>query len=234
MALQVACEAFILEADVTCNCEPLDTPTIEGYIDQASDIIAILTGGKVSGSCTDTVRPRNGTRTCGCTLMSACGCNSFDGISLRSPEPSVTSIKIDGVAFTDYMILDENTLIRTDDQYWPGCQDVRLAATEEGTFEIVYDYGLPVPQLAKDACSEIVCFFVESDPQSNRKQHPGVRGMTIAGVQISLEQQVLEIEKRAFMMPSVIRLLTVYAPDGPNPSVVYSPELEDGWKLHRV
>jgi hypothetical protein len=26
----------------------------------------------------------------------------------------------------------------------------------------------------------------------------------------------------------------VYAPDGATPAVVYSPELEDGWQLHRV
>lgn len=234
MALQVACEAFIDEDDLTCNCEPLDSAIIDDYIDEASDILTVLTGGKVQGSCTDTVRPRNGTRVCGCTLVASCSCNPIDGITLRGPDPTVTGILIDGAAFTDFLILDGTTLIRTDAQSWPGCQDLRLASTEERTFEIIYTYGLPISKLARDACAEIVCSFVGNDPQSNRKGHPGVRGMTIAGVQISLEQQVMEIEKRAFLMPSVIRLLTVYAPDGPNPAVVYSPELEDGWKLHRV
>ena len=58
MALQVACEAFITEAEVTCNCEPLDTAIIDGYIEQASDILAILTGGEVSGRGQRVVRPR--------------------------------------------------------------------------------------------------------------------------------------------------------------------------------
>lgn len=225
MALQVACEAFIVGDDLTCDCEPLDSADIDDYIDQASDIITVITGGKVSGRCTDTVRPRNADRTHGHTL---------DGITLRGPDPIVTGVLVDGVAFTDFLILDGVNLIRTDGQLWPGSQDLTLVSTEERTFEVIYTYGLPISKLAQDACAEIVCSFIANDPQSNRKGHPGVRGMTIAGVQISLEQQVMEIEKKAFLMPSVIRLLTVYAPDGPNPAVVYSPELEDGWKLHRV
>lgn len=231
MALQVACEAFIVEAEVTCNCEPLDAATIEGYIDQASDILAILTGGQVSGRCQSTVRPR-GISVCGRGV--SCTCSYLTGVTLMGPNPTIDSLTVDGAAFTDYKLVDGRLLIRTDDQAWPSCQNLADAATEDGTFEITYTHGDVIPQLAKDACAEIVCSFVTSNPQDNRKSHPGVRGMSIAGVSISLEQQAMEIKNKAFMMPTVIRLLTVYAPDGPQPAVVYSPELEDGWKLHRV
>ena len=231
MALQVACEAFITEAEVTCNCEPLGTAIIDGYIEQASDILAILTGGEVSGRCQSVVRPR-GTSVCGRGV--SCTCTTLTGVTLSGPNPTIDSIKIDGAAFTDYKLIDGRLLVRSDDQTWPSCQDLTDASTEDGTFEITYTHGDVIGQLAKDACSEIVCSFVKDDPQGNRKTHPGARGMSIAGVSITLEQQAMEIKNKAFMMPHVIRLLTVYAPDGPQPAVVYSPELEDGWKLHTV
>ena len=233
MALQVACEAFIGIDDITCDCGDVSEATRLEYIESASDIIAILTGGKVAGRCSDIVRPCN-VRSCGCSRASLCSCGLIDLITLADPNPTVTEILIDGVTFVDYAIVDGNQLVRADGSVWPGYQDNTKLSTETGTFEISYDFGLEVPQLAKDACAEIVCSFVKSGPQDTRKTHPNTRSMSISGVSISLEQQVMEIKRRSFMMPYLIRTMTVYAPNGPSPALVYSPELEDGWTLHRV
>jgi len=233
MALQTACEQFITADDIDCDCGDTSPEDIGLMIDQASDVLAILTGGKVSGRCSDVVRPC-GSRRCGCSRLSSCGCTPVDAITLAGPNPTITEILIDGLAFTEYAIVDGNLLVRTDGMAWPGWQDITKPSTDEGTFEITYTHGLAVPQLAKDAAAEIVCSFIRSGPQDTRKPHPNTRGMNIAGVQITLEQMADEIKKRAFMLPFVIRLITVYAPNGPTPSFVYSPELEDGWKLHTV
>ena len=230
--LQVACESFIEVDDVTCECGDLSEEEIQELIDSASDVLAIITGGKVSGRCTNIVRPCGGSP-CGCSRLSSCGCVPMSAITLAGPDTEIEEILIDGDPFTDYAIVDGNLLIRTDGAAWPGSQDITLSSDQVGTFEITYLSGI-LPKLAQDAASEIVCSFIKTSPSDTRKAHPNTRGMSIAGVQITLEQMASEIKRRAFMMPYVIRLLTVYAPDGPTPAVVYSPELEDGWKLHRV
>jgi hypothetical protein len=236
MTLQVACEQFIDDIDdIVCDCGDTSDETIQAYIDSASDVIAILTGGKVQGRCTDVVRPCGGSCSCGSASLGSCGCAPLSAITLAGPNPQITSILLDGVAFTDYAIVDGQRLIRTDGKAWPGTQNITLASSQPNTFEVTYIHGQATPQLAKDACAEIVCSFINAKPQDARKQtHPNTRSVSISGVSISLEQQAMEIKSRAMMMPYVIRLLTVYAPGGPTPSFVYSPELEDGWQLHTV
>ena len=233
MALQVACEQFITVDEIECDCGDTQPTEMGELIDQASDVLAVLTGGKVQGRCQEVVRPCNGSR-CGCYQLWSCGCSPLDGITLAGPNPVIDEIKIDGLAFTEYALVDGNRLVRTDGSNWPGSQDITTSSTEDGTFEITYTHGMVVPPLAKQAAAEIVCSFLSSTAQSTRKPHPNTRGMSIAGVTITLDQMTEEIKRRSFMLPHVIRLLTVYAPNGPTPSLVYSPELEDGWRLHTV
>lgn len=235
MTLQVACEAFITSSEITCECEGESEETIQGWIDQASDVIAIITGGQISGRCTDVVRPR-GDSACGCTSQSCCVCRDITGITLAGPNPTIDEILIDGHEFDDWLILDGRTLIRGDGRPWPACQDLTADPldTGAGSFQITYTYGQEIPLLAKEAAAEIICMMLRHPAQSTRGGHPNVRSVSIAGVSISLEQIAMEAKGRAFLMPYVARLLVVYAPDGANPAVVYSPELEDGYKLHRV
>jgi hypothetical protein len=233
MTLLVACEALLEPDEIECDCGDTSDEEKLALIEAASDIIAIITGGKVAGRCNDVVRPCNGSFSCGCSAL-RCGCSPA-GIVLRGPDPQINEILIDGLPFLDYAIVDGSLLVRTDGLAWPAHQDITTPSTETGTFEIDYVYGLPTSLLAKRAGSEIICSLLNNNPQDTRgKVHPNTRVMSIAGVTISLDQMAQEIKRRAFMMPNVIRLLTVYAPDGPTPTLVYSPELEDGWRLHTV
>lgn len=45
----------------------------------------------------------------------------------------------------------------TEEFCWPTCQDMDLPATEEGTFEITYCYGVPVPEAAIIGVAEYAC-----------------------------------------------------------------------------
>jgi hypothetical protein len=112
---------------------------------------------------------------------------------------------------------------------------VLLDDTEVGTFSITYEHGI-LPYIAKLAAEEIVCDMVRRDVRTNQAKSlpPSARSATIAGVSIQLEQQVEELRRRAILLPNLIRLLTIYAPDAGSPTTVYSPELEDGWILHRI
>jgi len=222
MALEVAGEPFVTVEDVDCDCDDADPGDIEALIDQASDIIAVLTGGKVAGRTTETVFPVPGEYGCGRVL------NRGAWVALRGPNPTVDQILIDGVVFTDHLILDGLWLVRTDGERWPHGQD-----PINPTFEVTYTYGLEVNVLARRACVAIVCDMLNNRPDKPRKLAANARAATISGVNITLEQTAMEMKRRSFMIPDLVRLLTVYAPDGPQPSVVYSPEIEDPWVLHR-
>lgn len=243
MSLLIACQPFLQREDVTCDCDLLDDETVELLIDQASDAIAILTGGKVSGECTDTVRPLRSTP----YLCHHHGHGYYSpwevhdnrlsgGITLMGPNPLVTQVKIDGVvlASSEYKLVDGVNLYRVEGR-WPTKQNVLLDDTEDHTFSITYQFGI-LPYIAKLAAEEIVCDMIRRDIRTNQTKSlpPSARSATIAGVSIQLEQQVEELRRRAILLPNLIRLLTIYAPDGGSPTTVYSPELEDGWTLHRV
>ncbi len=234
--LNVACQAFIDLEDVTCDCDEDNEERVQDLIDSASDILTILSDGQVSGICTDVVIPR-GSDGCFCTCWNypgpwpvgasarGCVCERVHGITLRGPNPQVSEVLLMGLPFTAFAILDGKLLIRTDGKRWPSCQDVT-----NPSMIVTYTYGI-MPQLAKDAAAEIVCWSLANDPQSKGKLPTGTRGVNIAGVQITLESVLAEQRRRTFLLPHTTRFLTVYGSAG---ATAYSPELEDGWKLHRI
>lgn len=233
--LTSACQLMASIDDIQCDCADIEDLTKLQLIAQASDMVAILTGGIIAGRCETTIRPCSD-RSCGAGR--GCSCCNLPGILLVGPEPNVTEVKVDGVvltAGTDYKIVDDVYLVRTEPRHWPGCQDPLADDTEKGTFSVTYEHGL-LPLLAKETVIEIVCDFIQSRPgqQSRKALPPNTRSANVAGVSIQFEPMMMEMKKRMLMLPKFIRLMSVYAPDGPNPAVVYSPELADGWVHHRV
>lgn len=235
MGLEVACEPFIERADVTCDCDAFDNDEIDELIEQASDLIAILSGGKITGECLRTVRPVADTACSPFAEWPKPAANRKQ-ILLPGPNPTVTEIKIDGVVLSqnEYVIVDGVYLTRVDG-VWPGNKNPFLPDTDDDTFSITYQVG-HLPKLAKMATAELVCDWIKSDTRIgfNRALPQGARSASIAGVNIVLEQTLEEIRRRSILLPSMVRLLTAYAPDAGQSAVVYSPELTDGWILHEV
>lgn len=238
--LQVACQSFLDPDDVECDCDALSDGELEEIIDAASDVIAILSGGAVTGRCCEVVRPRRvDGPVCGCFERfgrwgQACSCQRLQGITLRGPNPEITGVLLDGEQFIDHAIVDGRLLVRTDGKYWPGCQSVTRSTLDRGTLEIQYSYGLHLDHMMKSAAAEIVCWLIKNPAQGEQKVPVGTRGISVAGVQITLDTVLSEVKRKTFLLPHTTRLLTVYAPNGSQPPFVYSPELEDGWQLHRV
>jgi len=235
MGLEVACEPFIEREDVTCDCDAFDDDEIDELIDQASDLIAILTGGKITGGCTKTVRPVADTA-CSPFAERPLSASNRKQILLFGPNPTVTEVKIDGVVLnpTEYVMVNDVYLTRVDG-VWPGNKNPLLPDTNDNTFSITYQVG-HLPKLAKMAAAELVCDWVKSDVRVgfNRALPHGARSVSMAGVNIVLEQTLEEIRRRSILLPSMVRLLTGYAPDAGQPSAVFSPEIENGWILHQV
>ena len=115
MALQLACQRFASAAEVLadkagCNFTDIDDgDLIEAALDQASDMLYLLSGGRITGICTRTVRP----------YEDGCGGTSYDWLTggndygvqvgwlklfngiptipLRGPGTDIVEMVVDGV-----------------------------------------------------------------------------------------------------------------------------------------
>lgn len=69
-------------------------------------------------------------------------------LELKSPVQEITSIRVDEEVLDDseYRLYDSKKLFRADGGCWPFNQNMDLAATESGTFEIAFKWGAPVPE----------------------------------------------------------------------------------------
>lgn len=239
--LQYACEPFALPEDLTCDCGDLDEDEVQALLDQAADILVQLSGGRYRGQCTETVRPRGpGNCDCFCSCAAVCRCSPLRGFTLPSPlainsdgRPDIV-VTIDGELFDDWVLVDGNFLMRGDGLGWPGCQDLTIPDDEEGSFVVSYRFGDTVDLVAQNAAVEIACFFINAGPNKANRLPGNTKSIVAQGVSISLEMIQQEIKNRTLMLPWVVRFLTIHAPDGPTPTYIYSPELDDGYVLHVV
>lgn len=124
---------------------------------------------------------------CG-TCPQTCLCDSPKSIALPGPVHDIVEVKIDGdvVPATSYRVDNGRFLVRTDGEAWPTTQDQTLASDQEGTFEVTYERGTPVPpggqlatgvlalELAKAANNDSSCAL----PQ--RVQSISRQGITVA------------------------------------------------------
>lgn len=240
--LTAACEPFAqFEDAVTCDCEGVGEDVVEDAIAQASDALATMTGFRYLGQCLETFRPRGPSGCdCMCRRAMACSCGHLAGFTLPSPvglnsdgDPDI-EVTIDGVAFTDWVLIDGNFLVRSDGRAWPSCQDITLPAGAVGSFTVTVNHGDPPSLIARNAAVEITCLFLKRNPNNQRGLPANTRSVSSQGVTITLEALEREIAHKSFMMPWTIRFMTVYAPQGRNAPYVYSPELDGGTRLHQV
>jgi len=86
----------------------------------------------------------------GMVAGAGCGaCGNLWGrqLLLSGPVTAVTAVSIDGALLPSaaYRVDNGHILVRTDGGVWPHCQDMTKAATQVGTFQVVYSHGNPLP-----------------------------------------------------------------------------------------
>jgi hypothetical protein len=245
---RIACNAFVTVEDVldspcACDMNELDDgELIEEMIDEASDFLSVLSGGRFTGVCQQTVWPiTDGACTDRYTYA---GLSAYherynwndhygtDSIVLNGPNTEVLEITIDGAVISpsEYGLIDGNKLFRKGNKRWPVYNDVTLPDTEEGTFTITYRFGTAPTATVKRACVELVCMMVKTD-QENLSRVRGVVSATVQGVNLALDQTD---DVAALGLPEVTRFLDLYSPRGLGALGVYSPELNHGWRLIQV
>lgn len=233
---QLSCEPFVTVDDVleaTCACDLTEEDhgdLIVQYIDDASDALYVLSGGRVFGRCTRTVWPIRKPGWCEPDRQAWIGWDGADSIPLMGPEIDVLEITIDGgvIAPTEYGLLDNYKLFRRNGQ-WPENNDVTLFDTEPGTFTITYSFGRHPNLSQRRAAIELVCQMVKGDLGTLTRMR-GVISANVQGVQVQMDED----EVRSLGLPEVNKFMDIYGANGVGALGVYSPELNHGWRLVTV
>lgn len=237
MAPHLACEAFITMDDVLaadCACDLTEAEHgayITELIDDVSDMLYLISGGRVTGRCERTVWP---------VKFGECGPvpertswisrDSIDSIPLSGPDTEIVEVTIDGIALnpSEYGLLDGNKLFRRVGN-WPVDNDITLTDADVGTFTITYRFGWPVNHVVRRAAIEMVCQMVKEEPAALSRMR-GVVSANVQGVSLQMNDEDL----RSMGLPEVNRFLDTFAPYGMRPMGVFSPELSHGWRLLAV
>jgi hypothetical protein len=96
---------------------------------------------------------------CGCVSSCDCAVNGPTALQLPGPVADIIEVKVDGLVIppTSYRVAYGRTLIRTDGEVWPACQDLLAEDTELNTFVVSYNRGLAVPVGGQVAAGILAC-----------------------------------------------------------------------------
>lgn len=87
----------------------------------------------------------------------SCSCTVLHTVELPMMVGAITEVRVDGVVLpeTAYRVYDHRTIVRTDGEAWPLCNDLNLDDTEVGTWSITYVAGTAVPTSGRMALGEL-------------------------------------------------------------------------------
>lgn len=239
-----ACSAFttalaVEEWGCSCLVEESEVDVTEQAIDAASDVLVILSGFRVTGPCTKTVRPIS-SGVCGfphggrhdSIFATPLPYNGIPYIPLRGPNTDVVGVKVDGVALadSDFGLFDGQNLFFRSGRF-PSANNLLLADTEAGTWSITFSFGNPIDFITQCAASELACVLAAALLGKKSTLPPGVVSANIQGASVVVDQ---EARDDPGSLPAVARFLDVYAPNGRNVSGVIFPGLDQGWTLVEV
>lgn len=256
MTTQFACQVFATSTEFFASKYAVDFDVledvafVESLLDQASDVLSLISGGRIHGICQTTVRPFIPDRapwtyaidpqawTTPLTVMSLGPDDTdwhsgFSTVPLRGPNTDVVQVIVDGVILnpSEYGLLDNSKLFRKVGT-WPSTNDMAKTLSKVGTWAIVYRFGASPDYITKQATLELAAEL--GFPERGRQSHlpPGVTSTSIQGVSLSLRDRADALREADEQLPAVLRFLGVYCPTGIRaPSGVWSPELTHGYKL---
>ena len=118
-----------------------------------------------------------------------CGCSSVSSIRLPGPVDSIESVTVDGevLPVDAYRVDNRKILVRQDGGEWPVCNDLGKPPTEPGTWQVVYNQGVPVPRGGQVAAGVLACEFAKAVCQSNDCRLPQrIQTVTREGVTVGV------------------------------------------------
>lgn len=228
------CDGFICAEDLPASgacIDEVDATFIADAIDEASYQLYLMSGRRVYGVCTATVRPE--ARHCGWGGSCASHC-TIEAIRLGEPIQRIKWVMIDGAVLspTEYRVLDRDKLIRNLG-YWPHCQDFTKDLSEEGTWGIRYEYGNEIDWATKRAAIDLTMELIAAAvPGAPRKLSAATTAVSRRGVSLSMKDRNDMMREGASHIESVSAFMALHNPMNQPQTVVYSPDTAP--RLHRV
>lgn len=154
---------------------------------------------------------------CGqCT--SGCSCVAISETWLPGPVNSVVSVTVDGVELVygqDYRIDDYRKLVRLGGEFWPWCNDLsQTAVTGTGTWQVVADFGEPVPTLGQMAVGEVACDFLRLFSGEDCALPNGITDLTRQGISMSFANTSTDLTQFYARFPLSYLFIKSYNPNG--------------------
>lgn len=247
MTVQYACQPFITAAQLAaapCACsfdEFDDAELLTAVIEQASDILTLISGARIHGVCTVTVRPV-GDQVCfpvSDGVIDAWPANPWlvGAVRLRGPLPDVVAVWVDGVALPSsaYRLIDNLWLLRVDGGSWPTYNNLTRTYAQTGTWMIQYRFGRAPDFITREACTELACELASGYMGKETRLPAGVTSANIQGANITMQDRANALAAGADeQIPAISRFVGIYAPDGTARSGVWSPEIAGAWELVEV
>jgi len=218
------CSGWATATDVTdldgCDTVDVTAGQRDDAVEMANYVLYVLSGRQFPGICTDTVRP------CCQTHVGGCGCILGKVELGRVPVVSITSVKVDGAAFTDYRIDDYRYLVRTDRDGWPLCQDLLGDPdSDSNTFEVTFTWGKEPGDAGVLAAARLACEITKSLAGNACKLPDRVQQITRQGITAAFIDPLEFLDKGQTGITSVDLWLKAVNPTGTfTPPKVISPE----------
>ncbi len=246
MTLRYACQPFLtaeqLAADAECQCSiPAENVSLLAeVVDAATDILFLLSDGRVHGRCTRTARPMKA-GACGPTDMEMYGTwpatrfGGADVIPIPGLDPTIDSVKIDGATLdpSAYKMVDGEFLLRVEGA-WPTSNSLTKASSDEGVFELTWTYGPTVDWITRQAAIEMACELLSSATSGKSHLPKGVTSANIQGAAVEIRESIEGGDESTAGMERVRRFYATYCRGGEARSGVWTPELTHGWQLVSV
>jgi hypothetical protein len=216
------CSPWLIGDDVAdcCSVETSDGTIFDDYAIQAQELLYELSGRQFAGICSQKARPCWTNCGCGWQVLSRghlvyqndswfcndspCGCSSLSRVKLGGyPIVSIVEVKVNGDVIdpNTYRVDANRYLTRVRDPAdpdtalsWPGCQNLALEDTEDGTFSVTYSYGMEPPAIGVAAAAQLACELYKSCPGNDAAGDCALPSGTVRIV-----RQGVTIEKAKFI-----------------------------------
>lgn len=130
-----------------------------------------------------------------------CSCTALSKFLLPAPIQSIVQIKIDGAVMPSgsYKVFNNQTVVRTDGSFWPACQDLTKADTENNTWSVTFTQGEPVPEIGKLALGQLLLEYIRACTGDDCRLPKNVQSLVRQGLSITLPATEDWIESLTFV-----------------------------------
>jgi hypothetical protein len=114
---------------------------------------------------------------------------------LPGPVASVVEVVVDGVVVDpgNYRVDNREWLVGLNGQCWPECQNLNLESPDEGTFEVTYTRGKPLPVAGQIAAGELACEFIKACAGQPCALPANLSSLTRQGVEVTMVDPTNEV-----------------------------------------